>query len=73
MASGVATVTAKTGPAVQNTAVVISAITFFSVDLARQVIYFIQLGSSQIREYDLTGVVTFTVVIAAGVYTITIS
>lgn len=75
MPSGTATVTAKTGPAVQNTAIVLSSITSFSVDIKRQVLQFYQGNelTGPAKEYDLTGVTTFTVSISGGNFTITVS
>ena len=75
MPSGTATVTAKTGPAVQATAVVLSGITSYSVDIRRSVLMFYQGDelTGRAREYDLTGVTTFTTVISGGNFTITVS
>jgi hypothetical protein len=75
MPTGVATITAKAGPNITNTAVVLSGITAYSVDIARQVLQFYQ--GSQLtgpaKEFDLTGVTTFTTTISGGNFTITIS
>jgi hypothetical protein len=69
-----ATVTAKTGPAQQNTAVVVSGVTALSIDWARMVI---QLYQGQLtgpaKEYDLTGVTTFTITSPAITPVVTIS
>jgi hypothetical protein len=71
-----ATVTAKTGPNVTNTAIVLSGVTEIHTYPDKRVIQFV--GSSPtagpyIKEYDLGAVTTYTVVIAAGNYTVTIS
>ena len=75
MASGVATVTAKTGPAQQVTAHVLSGVTSYSVDIRRSVLMFYQGDelTSRAKEFDLTGVTTFTTVISGGNFTITVS
>lgn len=75
MPVGTATVTAKAGPSVQNTAVVLSGITAYSVDIRRQVLQFYQGNelTGPCKEFDLTGVTTFTTVIAGGNFTITVS
>lgn len=59
MATGSGTITAKTGPAVQNTAIALANITLFSVDLARSVLT-VFYGNNQIGYYDLVGVTTLT-------------
>jgi len=76
MPSGSATVTAKYGPGFQATAKVISGIKSFSVDIERSVLMFHLVNSDMTSpplEYDLVGVTTFTVVIAATNFTITVS
>lgn len=69
-----ATVTAKTGPAQQNTAIVVTGVTAMSIDWGRMVV---QLYSGQIsgpaKEYDLTGVTTFTITSPAITPVVTIS
>lgn len=57
------TITAKSGPSVQSTAVVISGITSMSVDWRRMVIQLYQGNelTGPAKEYDLTGVTTFTI------------
>jgi hypothetical protein len=74
--TGTATVTAKYGPAVQATAVVITGIQGFYVDIARKVLAFHTENSdptSPQREFDLNAVATFTVVISGVNYTLTVS
>jgi hypothetical protein len=75
MPIGTATVTAKSGPALQATATVVSGVTSFSVDIKRQVLQLYQGNelTGPAREFDLTGVTTFTVAIASTNYTLTIS
>lgn len=72
MATASATVTAKTGPAVQNTAIPISDVASINIDVARQVVTF-NLVSGRIREYDLTGVTTLTDTITSGNHVIVVS
>ena len=75
MAIGSATVTAKTGPAVQNTSIVFAGITSIVFDIKRQVVQIYQgnelTGPS--REFDLTGVTTITDSISVTNHTIVIS
>lgn len=59
MATGSGTVTAKTGPAIQNTAIALPNITRFDLDLARSVLT-IYYGTNQIGYYDVVGVTTLT-------------
>jgi len=59
MATGSATMTAKTGPAVQNTAIALANITRFDLDLARSVLT-VYYGTNQIGYYDIVGVTTLT-------------
>lgn len=70
------TVTAKTGPGLQNTAVVLPNVTNINFDLiARevQVLHKDPSGEPQDKEYDLVGVTTVTFSISGANYTITIS
>jgi hypothetical protein len=71
----IATVTAKTGPAKQQTAVVLSGITSIVIDVKRQVIQIYQGKelSGPAMEFDLTGVTTITDTIAATNHTVVIS
>lgn len=66
------TVTADTGPAVQNTAKVFTGISSLVTDVARQVLtlFFV---SGQPIEFDLSTVATYTVTISGLNYTVTIS
>jgi len=59
MATGSATMTAKTGPAVQNTSIALANITRFDLDLARSVLT-VYYGTNQIGYYDIVGVTTLT-------------
>lgn len=69
-----ATITAKTGPAVQNTAIVVNNVLGYEVDLVGR---WLQVRTSdqpnRILEYDLVGVTTFTTSISGANYTLTIS
>jgi hypothetical protein len=69
-----ATVTAKTGPAIQATALVINNVLGYEVDLVGR---WLQLRTSdqpnRVLEYDLAGVTTFTTSISGSNYTLTIS
>jgi len=71
-----ATVTAKTGPDRQVTATVFNGITGMLVLPDRKVLQLFTGGdtnSPPAKEFDLTGVTTFTVVIAGSTYTVTVS
>ncbi len=70
-----ATVTAKSGPSVQTTAVPIPGITSFSVDFRRMVIQLYQGNelTGPAKEFDLTGVTTFTITNPGTTPAITIS
>lgn len=76
--AAIATVTAKTGPNIQATAVPLTGVTGLSVDIDRKVVQIFQGGTASDRtapfkEFELSGN-TFTVVIAAGAITsVTIS
>ena len=73
MASQV-TVTAKTGPAKQNTAIVLGNVTNINFDLARRVVQVFQSTTSgNVKEYDLAGVTTVTFTISGVNYTMVIS
>lgn len=80
-----ATVTAKTGPAVQNTAIVYSNVRKVDIDPTRGVIEFIvdppavappatpiSIGN-QVKEYDLVGVTVLTCTITGGNYAFVVS
>jgi hypothetical protein len=76
MPTCVATVTAKSGPATQSTALSLTGITVFTADVRRSVLRFYQGGSETdgpAKEFDLNGVTTFTVAISGGNFTVTIS
>ena len=59
MATASATVTAKTGAAVQDTAIALAGITRIDTDYAHSVIT-VYYGNNQIGYYDLVGVTTFS-------------
>lgn len=70
-----ATVTAKTGPATQNTAIVITGVRKVEFDLDAPSIQ-IQTTTGvgdNIKEYDLTGVTTVTCTITSGNYAFVVS
>lgn len=62
------TVTAKTGPNVQNTAMVIQNVRRleFDMDIPRLQIQVVQGAGDNIKEYDLTGVTVITCAVTAG-------
>lgn len=69
-----ATVTAKTGPDRQLTAIVLSGMSRMIVDPDRKVLQFFKdTDAIPSKELDLTGVTTFTVSISGSTYTVTVS
>lgn len=75
MATGTATVTAPYGPGRQATAQVISGIQTFTVNMAKNMLYFYLIDddpTTPMREFALGNTMTFTAVIANGVWTITV-
>jgi hypothetical protein len=69
------TVTAKTGPNVQNTAMVIPNVLAVNFDLnapSLQIQTVVGAGDN-VKEYDLTGVTTITCTITGGNYAFVIS
>jgi hypothetical protein len=68
-----ATVTAVTGPGRQNTAIVLANITKVEFELGKVIRFIQEQQASAIKEYDLAGVTTVTVVISAGNYSFVIS
>ena len=71
MASSV-TITADTGPAVQNTSIVLSDVKAVHFDLVARALQ-VNQSAGVIKEYDLVGVTTVTFSISGADYTITIS
>jgi hypothetical protein len=67
-----ATVTAKTGPAVQVTAQVLTNLKALHIDVARQVVMVEEEGKAN-REFDLTGVTTITDTITTTNHVVVIS
>lgn len=69
------TVTAKTGPASQNTAQVLAGVTSIVVDIKRQVVQVYQGNelTGPTKEFDLTGVTVLTDAISGGNHTLVIS
>jgi len=69
-----ATITAKAGPAIQSTAIVINNVLFYSVDTVKRVLQATTSDQpNRVIEYDLVGVTTFTTSISGANYTLTIS
>lgn len=66
MSTANATITAKTGPAISNTAIALANVTLVCFDAPRNVVSFTQSNPSKITEYDLTGVTTATITISGG-------
>lgn len=67
------TVTADTGPAIQNTANVFTGVNSFNVDVEHQVIQLFGPSGKIIKQFDLSTVTTFTVTISGLNYAVTIS
>lgn len=69
------TVTAKTGPASQSTAAVLSGVTSIVMDIKRQVVQVYQGNelTGPAKEFDLTGVTVLTDAISGGNHTLVIS
>ena len=72
MATGSGTFTAKTGPAVQNTAIVLPNITRFDLDLARSILT-VFYNTISIAYYDIVGVTTLTDTISGTSHTFVVS
>jgi hypothetical protein len=70
-----ATITAQTGPARQNTALVLQNVTAVNFDLLQPSIQIQTVvgAGDNIKEFDLTGVTTVTCTIAAGQYSFVLS
>lgn len=71
-----ATVTAKLGPGNQATAMVLNGITGMLVLPDRKVLQLFTGGdtnSPPAKEFDLTGVTTFTIAIVGNTYTVVVS
>ena len=74
------TVTGKAGPGLDVTAVVLTDIRSFTVnvgdavgDLGQENVLTVVLSDGTVKDYDITEATTFTVTVAAGVYTIVVS
>ena len=67
-----ATVTAKTGPGIQATAIVLTRITNIQFDLAAGVL-FLSNGNGQVDQFELTGSNTITLTASGGNYTLAVS
>lgn len=73
MPVGQLTVTAKTGPAYQNTANVLVNVDRLDFDLGDSRLQVYQLGAGNVKEFDLASVTIVTITISAGVYTVVVS
>ena len=67
------TVTAKTGPAQQATALVIASVKGVNYDFERSVVQVRAAEPNSIKEFDLAGVTTLTITLSAGNYTLVLS
>jgi len=67
-----AIVTAKTGIASQNTALRLENLTNVNIDLAGKKVQFRSAGS-EVKDFDLVGVTTFSVFVSATDYVFTLS
>jgi hypothetical protein len=72
MASATVTVTGYTGPGVTATAVVITDVASFTVNVATGILQ-LNLSNGVIQKYAISAATTFTVTISGGNYTVTIS
>lgn len=75
MPTGTATVTASTGPAVTATAISLTGMSSLSVDFVRKLIQVYQGAqlTGPCKEFDLTGVTTFTITTPASAPVVVIS
>ncbi len=69
--ANVATITAKTGPAIQATAQVITGVTQIEFDLAAGILQVTH--DSKYSQFALTGSNTITLTASAGAYTLTVA
>lgn len=67
------TVTGKSGPGLTSTAALFTNVNNIQFDLNAQVLLLFQTGTPSPKQYDLNATTTVTCVIAAGVYTVTVS
>jgi len=66
-----ATVTAKIGPGVTATAIVISGVTSFGIDTTNEILTIVANGVTQ--QYDITAATTITCTVSGNSYTLTVS
>ena len=66
-----ATITAKTGPDIQATAVVLTGVTQIEFDLAAGILQVTH--DSKYKQFALTGSNTITLTASAGAYTLTVA
>jgi hypothetical protein len=67
------TITAKAGPAIQATAVVITGVTAINYNFGNQTISVFVSTTPTPQIYDLTGVTTITTTVSGSNYTVAIS
>lgn len=72
MATGTATVTAKAGPAIQATAVVITEVVDIDFQILSGILQLTRLNG-QVKQFALTGSNTITLTASGGTYTLTIT
>ena len=73
MPLGTATVTAKTGPNVSNTAIALANVSSVTYDNNRMMLFVTQQNPARTVEYDLTGVTTATITITSGNFVFAVS
>jgi len=66
------TITAKTGPAIQATALVLTGLTNINIDMERKVLTCL-IGSNPVKEFDLSGVTLLTDTITGSNHVIVVS
>lgn len=68
-----ATITAKSGPAIQNTAIVLQNVSAVLYEPDRKVLFVTQANPFGVKEFDLTGVTTATITITSGNFAFVVS
>lgn len=69
--AGTATITAKIGPAITATAVVLTGVSFFSIDTDREVLTVV--SNARTIQYEIAAATTITCTVSGSTYTLTIS
>jgi len=67
------TVTAKAGPGIQNTAIVLNNVNSIEFDFNRKMIFVTRNGLTTTQEYDMTGITSVSFSISGSTYSMTIS